>query len=110
MTKLFILPLLFTAACALDPAEPETSTDGQDLTGQEVDSAWFSDAAFTQQVGETDLYCSGGKYQHGTINTRYVARSYWPCPGAGGHVVKCFAVVIPGAPLQQVACPANLFF
>lgn len=110
MTKLLILPLLFTAACALDaPAEPETSSTDQALTGQEVDSSWFSDAAFTNQVGETDLYCGGGKYQHGTINTKYVARFYWPCTGAGGHTVKCFATTVPGV-YEQVPCPASLFF
>lgn len=109
MTKLFILPLLFTAACALDaPAEPETSSTDQDLTAQEVDSSWFSDAAFTNQVGETDLYCSGGKYQHGTINTKFVARFYSPCNGAGGTAVKCFELVVQGS-YNEVACPAYLF-
>ena len=109
MTKLLVLPLLFTAACALEtPAEPETASTDQDLTGQEVDSSWFTDAGFTHQVGESDLYCTAGKYQQGTINTKFVARFYWPCNGAGGYTVRCFAVTLPGQ-YGQVECPAGLF-
>lgn len=105
------IPLVFVAACALNETPPDESTTDQDLTANEVDSSWFSDAAFTNQVGESDLYCSGGKYQTGTINTKYVARFTWPCNGAGGHKVYCYQYVLStdGWKYQNVACPAWLF-
>jgi len=102
-----VLPFLFLAACALesDPG-PQTSTADQDLTASEIDTSWYSDAAFTHQVGESDLYCYGGKYQHGTIGTKYRVQFTWPCVGAGGHPVTCQEFV---GSWQTVACPANLF-
>ena|SRR5450432_132916 len=104
-----VIPFLFLAACALDSEpEPETSTTDQDLTGSEIDSSWFSDAPFTHQVGESDLYCSAGKYQQGQINTKYVARFTWPCNGGGGFHVSCFAVTVPSV-FEAVPCPAYLF-
>jgi hypothetical protein len=109
-----VLPFLFLAACALDSEPtPQTSTTDQDLTGSEIDSSWFSDAAFKHQVGESDLYCTAGKFQEGTIGTKYVVRFTWPCQGAGGSHASCQEYVPAqfgeSASYQTVDCPAGLF-
>lgn len=111
-----LLPVfLALGACGVDNgAPPDESTTDQGLTANEIDSSWFTDAAFTNQVGETDLYCSGGKYQSGTINTKYVARFTWPCSGAGGEKTTCYEYEPPSCTgcagsYTVVACPAYLF-
>jgi hypothetical protein len=104
--------VLFTA-CALDNAPEATSETDQGLTGSEIDTSWFSDAAFQNQVGETDLYCSGGKGHWGVTSAKYYARFTFPCAGAGGHPVYCAEYVQPAfgeaGSYQQIECPAGLF-
>jgi len=106
-----LLPLLFITACAMDGAPPDETSVDQDLTANEIDTSYYSDAAFTHQVGETDLYCSPGKYKQGQV-TNHVVRFTWPCNGAGGSVPTCFNPVWDTGgqfTLEQVACPAWLF-
>ena len=105
---------IMVGACGVDSSPPDESAVDQQLTASEIDSSWFTDAAFTNQVGESDLLCSGGKYQTGQINTKYVARFTWPCSGAGGHKVTCYQYQQPSCTgcsgsYTVVACPAGLF-
>ncbi len=101
--------LLALAACGVEPpSAPEQSTTADPLTADEIDSSWFSDAQFTNPVGESDLLCSGGKYQWGQINTKYVARFTWPCNGAGGGTPTCYEYDgLSG--WKVVTCPAWVF-
>ena len=106
-----LLPLLLVGACAMDGDSPDETSVDQDLTGSEIDTSYFSDAAFTHQVGETDLYCSAGSYKQGQV-TNHVVRFTWPCNGAGGSAPTCFNPVWDYGnhfTLEQVPCPANLF-
>lgn len=106
--RTFLPLLLAIGACGLDQSQPppDESTTDQGLTANEIDSSWFTDAQFTNQVGESDLYCSGGKYQSGTINTKYVARFTYPCHGGAG-TATCYEAT--GYGWQVVTCPAWVF-
>ncbi|MFT3695730.1 MAG: hypothetical protein QM831_21515 [Kofleriaceae bacterium] len=99
---------MFTVACATETSAPETSSADQDLTAREVDTTYFSDAAFQNAVGESDLYCSGGKLQTGNRSSKYKVTFTWPCVGAGGDRVTCYELTYPGE-YEEVACPAGLF-
>jgi len=105
-----LLPVILLAACGMEPPPGESTTD-QDLTANEIDSSWFSDAAFTNQIGETDLYCTAGHGHWGVQSSRYVARFTWPCNGAGGNRVSCYQLTQSpeGSSYDVVECPAGLF-
>jgi hypothetical protein len=115
MTIRNLVPLLLSfsiTACATEV--PDESGVEEDLTANEVDSTYFSDRAMTHEVGEADLYCTGGHYQQGIITAPFVARFTWPCNGAGGHTVTCAEYVPPSSPgakgsYQTIACPAGIF-
>lgn len=111
-TTLFLVPLI-AVGCGIDPEPSDESSVDQDLTASEIDSSWYSDAAFTNQVGESDLFCSAGKYQHGQIGSKYVIRFTWPCTGVG-HRVACYQYNQPwssggAGSYTVVSCPAWLF-
>ena len=71
------------------------------LPNNEVETEYFSDATFTQEVGYSLLACQGGFYREGK-QTRYAVRSLTPCHSPGPIEVECLV------DNRETWCPPNI--
>jgi hypothetical protein len=72
------------------------------LPANEVETVYFSDAGYTNEVGYTILACQGGVYREGRT-TRYRARLFTPCNGSRPlNEIRCYVDSIP------TTCPADI--
>jgi hypothetical protein len=94
------------AACGVEMNEPATSTDSADLTANDVEHYYFSDATFTTEVGFVEIPCSGGKISRGHTS-RYYAISSTACNVGGSHLT-CYEWP-DGGDQNQVPCPVDIY-
>ncbi len=71
------------------------------LPANEVDTTYYSDATFTQEVGERILACQGGIYREGKVS-RFVVSTVTPCHTSGPIEVAC---LVDG---RETYCPPNI--
>jgi uncharacterized protein DUF6289 len=73
------------------------------LPTNEVETIYFSDDTFAQEVGYRILLCQGGSYREGR-QTGYRATSRTPCNDGRPHYTEiyCYVDSIP------TTCPANI--
>ena len=116
--KIFALVLVSLAGCAIDsPSETtddNTSTETSALSASEVTHTYFSDAAFSKEVGEVVLSpnCAPGKIQWGITNTHYYVVDSVAC-NTGAITVSCYEwrdySGSVGGDFYQVECPSSVF-
>jgi hypothetical protein len=95
LTKTLRMFGIITALCGI------AATQSFALPANEVETVYFSDATFTQEVGYTFLACQGGVYREGK-QTRYAVRSMSPCRSSGSSETAC---LVDG---RETWCPANI--
>lgn len=78
-----------------------TATQSFALPNNEVETVYFGDATFTEEVGYLFLACQGGIYREGK-QTRYAVRSLTPCHSSRPIEIAC---LING---RETWCPANI--
>jgi hypothetical protein len=72
------------------------------LPTNEVETVYFSDATYTNEVGYVFRACQGGVYREGRT-TRYRASSSTPCNGSRPlNEIECY---LDGV---HTTCPANI--
>jgi hypothetical protein len=69
-----------------------TATRSHALPANELETVYFSDSTYTQEVGYVFRGCNGGVYKQGKTS-RYRVTSSAPCNGS--------------QPLNEIACYAN---
>ena len=72
------------------------------LPANEIETFYFSDATYTQEVGYVFRGCQGDVYRHGTTS-RYRVTSSTPCNGSRPlNGTRCYIDTI------LTTCPANI--
>jgi hypothetical protein len=71
------------------------------LPANEIETSYYTDANYTNEVGYTFLSCQGGTYREGKTS-RYRLRYQTPCSTGGPTRVACFVNSV------QTTCPADI--
>ncbi len=71
------------------------------MPNNEVESEYYSDAEFTNQVGSYFLGCDGSHYREGKVS-RYAIHSSTPCRHPGPTEVNC---LVDG---RETLCPPDI--
>jgi len=71
------------------------------LPANEVETDYFSDATFTNEIGSSTLFCNGSHFREGRTS-RFTLRFATPCNGGGIVEVAC---VVDGVPTR---CPPSI--
>src|SRR5262249_33709636 len=76
-------------ACAVE--DVQTSTDTADLSASEVTHTYYSDAAFTHEIGAVTLSpnCAPGKTQWGVTSSKYYVVDSVACRSSS-ETVACY--------------------
>ena len=78
------------------------ATNSFALPANEIETVYFSDATYTNEVGYVFRGCNGGVYKQGTTS-RYRVSSSTPCNGSRPlNEIACYANG------YQTTCPANI--
>lgn len=71
------------------------------LPANEIETYYYTDANYTNEVGYTFLSCQGNSYREGRT-ARYRLRYQTPCSTGGAARVACY---VDG---MRTTCPANI--